>query len=221
MSGSDIPLNYIRRNRNNKAAGYTSLATESPGLTPDEPRPNKRMPAATRAAAASSRLFGGHGQGRRRERYTDDPEEETGLLGAASSYAEEDELLDEERERAEQTQRPQSPRSVSLVLISHSVSTDQAPTQRLPPILRSRRSAPKDRSRTIPFRPPDKLISKYPPNIVKNQKYNAFTFLPIVFYEQFKFFFNLYFLLVALSQFVPALKIGESCGCFKLVVDEC
>jgi len=29
-----------------------------------------------------------------------------------------------------------------------------------------------------------------------------------VFYEQFKFFFNLYFLLVALSQFIPALKIG-------------
>lgn len=43
---------------------------------------------------------------------------------------------------------------------------------------------------------------------MRNQKYNAFTFLPIVFYEQFKFFFNLYFLLVALSQFVPALKIG-------------
>jgi phospholipid-translocating ATPase len=36
----------------------------------------------------------------------------------------------------------------------------------------------------------------------------VFTFLPIVFYEQFKFFFNLYFLLVALSQFVPALKTG-------------
>jgi len=31
-----------------------------------------------------------------------------------------------------------------------------------------------------------------------------------VFYEQFKFFFNLYFLLVALSQLVPALKIGRS-----------
>ncbi|KAK0477044.1 hypothetical protein IW261DRAFT_1488351 [Armillaria novae-zelandiae] len=53
-----------------------------------------------------------------------------------------------------------------------------------------------------------KVQSRYPPNIVRNQKYNPFTFLPIVFYEQFKFFFNLYFLLVALSQFVPALKIG-------------
>ncbi|KAF8335952.1 uncharacterized protein EI90DRAFT_2912529 [Cantharellus anzutake] len=64
------------------------------------------------------------------------------------------------------------------------------------------------RSRTIPFRPSEKLQAKFPPNVVKNQKYNIFTFLPLVFYEQFKFFFNLYFLLVALSQFVPALKIG-------------
>ncbi|KAI0087560.1 protein transporter [Irpex rosettiformis] len=65
-----------------------------------------------------------------------------------------------------------------------------------------------DKSRTVPFRPSEKLQKRFPPNIVRNQKYNAFTFLPIVFYEQFKFFFNLYFLLVALSQFVPALKIG-------------
>lgn len=55
---------------------------------------------------------------------------------------------------------------------------------------------------------PEKLRLRFPPNIVRNQKYNAFTFLPIVFYEQFKFFFNLYFLLVALSQFIPTLKIG-------------
>ncbi|KZV75842.1 phospholipid-translocating P-type ATPase [Peniophora sp. CONT] len=46
------------------------------------------------------------------------------------------------------------------------------------------------------------------PNVVRNQKYTPITFLPVVLYEQFKFFFNLYFLLVALSQFVPALKIG-------------
>ena len=50
---------------------------------------------------------------------------------------------------------------------------------------------------------------KYPTNIVKNQKYNLISFIPYVLYEQFKFFFNLYFLLVALSQFIPPLKIGE------------
>lgn len=40
----------------------------------------------------------------------------------------------------------------------------------------------------------------FPGNVVCNQKYTLITFLPIVLYEQFKFFFNLYFLLVALSQ---------------------
>jgi hypothetical protein len=75
------------------------------------------------------------------------------------------------------------------------------------PAQRSRRKD-KDKSRTVPFRPPDKLQARFAPNVVRNQKYNVLTFLPLVFYEQFKFFFNLYFLLVALSQFVPALKIG-------------
>nr|GAT57602.1 predicted protein [Mycena chlorophos] len=70
------------------------------------------------------------------------------------------------------------------------------------------RKQPKDDTRTIPFRPPERFQTRFPPNIVRNQKYNAFTFLPLVFYEQFKFFFNLYFLLVALSQFIPALRIG-------------
>ncbi|KAG9123612.1 putative aminophospholipid-translocase [Ceratobasidium sp. 392] len=69
-------------------------------------------------------------------------------------------------------------------------------------------SGGKDKSRTIPFRPPDSFQSKFPANVVRNQKYTVFSFLPLVIYAQFKFFFNLYFLLVALSQFIPALKIG-------------
>lgn len=48
----------------------------------------------------------------------------------------------------------------------------------------------------------------YPSNAISNAKYSAFTFLPIILFEQFKFFFNLYFLLVALSQTIPALRIG-------------
>ncbi|KAJ1341072.1 hypothetical protein BSLG_004313 [Batrachochytrium salamandrivorans] len=44
-------------------------------------------------------------------------------------------------------------------------------------------------------------------NVVRNQKYNPLTFVPIVLYEQFKFFFNMYFLLVALSQLIKALQI--------------
>ncbi|WAQ89635.1 hypothetical protein PtA15_11A325 [Puccinia triticina] len=64
------------------------------------------------------------------------------------------------------------------------------------------------KSRTIPFNPPDHFRSRFPPNIVRNQKYNLISFIPLVLYEQFKFFFNLYFLAVAVSQFVPALRIG-------------
>lgn len=48
----------------------------------------------------------------------------------------------------------------------------------------------------------------YPSNAISNAKYSAFTFLPVILFEQFKFFFNLYFLLVALSQIIPALRIG-------------
>ncbi|GAA5902963.1 aminophospholipid-translocating P4-type ATPase NEO1 [Sporobolomyces salmoneus] len=71
-------------------------------------------------------------------------------------------------------------------------------------------AAPSTKPRTIHFNgPPSKRKkSPHPANIVKNQKYNVITFIPLVLYEQFKFFYNLYFLLVALSQFIPALRIG-------------
>jgi phospholipid-translocating ATPase len=83
-------------------------------------------------------------------------------------------------------------------------------------------SKTRDKSRTIPLRPTGQSPvlkrtddpgrkSPYPPNVVRNQKYSIATFFPLTFYEQFKFFFNFYFLVVALSQFIPALKIGKSC----------
>ena len=83
-------------------------------------------------------------------------------------------------------------------------------------------SPAKDSSRTLPFNPSsrrlsafiislykwwfflDKLQSRYPPNIVRNQKYNAFTYPRTI-----QIFLQLYFLLVALPQLVPALKIGR------------
>lgn len=52
------------------------------------------------------------------------------------------------------------------------------------------------------------MPDQYAPNAVLNAKYTPWLFLPLVLYEQFKFFFNLYFLLVALSQAVPVLRIG-------------
>ncbi|KAK2594879.1 putative aminophospholipid-translocase [Conoideocrella luteorostrata] len=50
--------------------------------------------------------------------------------------------------------------------------------------------------------------TRFPANIVSNAKYTALTFLPITLYNEFSFFFNMYFLLVALSQAIPALRIG-------------
>ncbi|KAG6031244.1 hypothetical protein E4U41_007646 [Claviceps citrina] len=50
--------------------------------------------------------------------------------------------------------------------------------------------------------------ARFPANIVSNAKFTALTFLPITLYNEFSFFFNMYFLLVALSQVIPALRIG-------------
>ena len=48
----------------------------------------------------------------------------------------------------------------------------------------------------------------YPTNCMNNQKYNLFSFLPKVLYNEFKMFFNMFFLVIALSQFIPFLKVG-------------
>ncbi|KAL0237163.1 hypothetical protein PCE1_000560 [Barthelona sp. PCE] len=45
-------------------------------------------------------------------------------------------------------------------------------------------------------------------NAVKNTKYNKWTFLPKTIYNQFKYFNNLFFLLLALTQFVKVLSVG-------------
>ncbi|KAK4236242.1 hypothetical protein C8A03DRAFT_35879 [Achaetomium macrosporum] len=50
--------------------------------------------------------------------------------------------------------------------------------------------------------------TRFPPNIISNAKYTAWSFLPVTLYNEFSFFFNMYFLLVALSQVIPALRIG-------------
>ncbi|KAL9608183.1 MAG: hypothetical protein Q9167_006973 [Letrouitia subvulpina] len=56
-------------------------------------------------------------------------------------------------------------------------------------------------------------IGQYPPprfplNAISNAKYTAWSFLPRTLYNEFSFFFNMYFLLVALSQLIPPLRIG-------------
>ncbi|KAL8811213.1 MAG: hypothetical protein Q9200_001968 [Gallowayella weberi] len=49
---------------------------------------------------------------------------------------------------------------------------------------------------------------RFPPNAVSNAKYTVWSFLPRTLYNEFSFFFNMYFLLVALSQLIPPLRIG-------------
>ncbi|PBK69390.1 phospholipid-translocating P-type ATPase [Armillaria solidipes] len=176
---TDIPLRPLRKHKNR--AGYTQLNDTDIEAGPgsaDSPDNQTTMPSPI-AAVASSRKAG---KKSRKDRYADDPEEEASLLGG--------EMYDEEEGYVEETPLREVQKSRSASILSKG------------------KGSQKDKSRTVPFRPPDKIQSRFPPNIVRNQKYNAFTFFPIVFYEQFKFFFNLYFLLVALSQFIPALKIG-------------
>ena len=69
------------------------------------------------------------------------------------------------------------------------------------------------RSSPTPKPPRDVFVgraqyAKYPPNAVSNAKYSAWSFLPRTLYNEFSFFFNIYFLLVALSQTIPVLRIG-------------
>lgn len=45
-------------------------------------------------------------------------------------------------------------------------------------------------------------------NAINNRKYSVIGFVPMVLYNQFKLFFNTFFLLLALSQFIEPLKVG-------------
>jgi len=65
-----------------------------------------------------------------------------------------------------------------------------------------------DSTRIIPLALGSIKNSRFPPNIVSNHKFTPITFLPLTLYHEFSYFFNLYFLLVALSQIIPVLRIG-------------
>uniref|UniRef100_A0AC35TI55 Phospholipid-transporting ATPase n=1 Tax=Rhabditophanes sp. KR3021 TaxID=114890 RepID=A0AC35TI55_9BILA len=49
----------------------------------------------------------------------------------------------------------------------------------------------------------------YPSNKISNQKYSLLTFVPLTLYQQFKFFLNLFFLLIACTQFFDSLRVGD------------
>jgi phospholipid-translocating ATPase len=45
-------------------------------------------------------------------------------------------------------------------------------------------------------------------NKLVNTKFTWYNFVPIVLFNQFKYFFNFFFLIVALTQFVEKLRVG-------------
>ena len=46
-------------------------------------------------------------------------------------------------------------------------------------------------------------------NCIDNRKTSIITFIPKLLYNEFKQFLNFYFLILCLSQFVPALQVGK------------
>ncbi|RNE98439.1 putative phospholipid-transporting ATPase IIB [Trypanosoma conorhini] len=48
----------------------------------------------------------------------------------------------------------------------------------------------------------------YPSNAINNRRYTLLTFLPLSLFHQFRSFFNIFYLLLAFSQLIPALKVG-------------
>lgn len=46
-------------------------------------------------------------------------------------------------------------------------------------------------------------------NKISNTKYSILNFLPIVLFNQFSFFSNLFYLALIITQFIPILKIGD------------
>jgi phospholipid-translocating ATPase len=80
--------------------------------------------------------------------------------------------------------------------------------QSQPPISPSEEEEDHDPLSTRTVQVGQRQTTRYPPNAVSNAKYTPWSFLPLTLYNEFSFFFNLYFLLVALSQIIPALRIG-------------
>ncbi|KAJ5166441.1 uncharacterized protein N7482_005222 [Penicillium canariense] len=88
------------------------------------------------------------------------------------------------------------------------------PSLRGPGFLRSATNRLRRNSDDHENKPPREVLvgqyqtTKYPANVVSNAKYTPWSFLPRTLYNEFSFFFNIYFLLVALSQVIPILRIG-------------
>lgn len=52
------------------------------------------------------------------------------------------------------------------------------------------------------------ISTKFPDNSVRNTKYNFFTLIPLVIYNQFKYFFNFFYLSITVAQLYPPFQVG-------------
>jgi len=90
----------------------------------------------------------------------------------------------------------------------------------------------KEESRTV-YLNNRRMSGNYTANRINNQKYNLITFVPLVLFNQFKQFYNLFFLLICVAQLFPILRIGLlityisplafvlSITLFKEAIDDC
>ncbi|KAM5540932.1 hypothetical protein V8D89_005243, partial [Ganoderma adspersum] len=141
---SEIPLHTFGRSRKSRA-GYTPLHNGDEDHSSANRGTNSTSSSKSNlrtmhsAVRAAVTSSGTIRKGKQRERYADDPEEEETLLGSA---ARSDSGFRDDEPEEERRESPQQSTSA--------------------------KGRASDKSRTIPFRPPDKLAGKYPPNVVRN-----------------------------------------------------
>lgn len=130
-------------------------------------------------------------------------------LAASRTYADDDAPLLQDRRRSSarsfRDDRPSAKKSFPLSFLSFNPSNILRATSNSLKGNRSENQEPKP-PRDVSVGQPQR--AKYPPNVVSNAKYTPWSFLPRTLYNEFSFFFNIYFLLVALSQILPVLRIG-------------
>lgn len=156
----------------------------------------------------------GLGAARRdRDRHDRDDEDQEALLGRRSSVTSDGTgggggggPSSSGRGRGRRSDEPFLRRVTSRLSIKSRGDGDDRSTSPAPSIAPD--FQPSTATRVVSLDKQHRSTQHYPPNIISNHKFTPFTFLPLTLYHEFSFFFNLYFLLVALSQIIPALRIG-------------
>lgn len=131
---------------------------------------------------------------------------------AKSNMLEEDK--DEDRSIGSGTVEDNAVRSNDIELRASGIDSDDDPQMGLPHNKKSKScwesccGAGGEEDVRVMYLSGETSPKRFPNNKINNQKYNVFNFVFKVLYNEFKFFFNLFFLLIAISQFIDALRVG-------------